>query len=276
MSKKNTERMLLVLGIFLTLAVWIVHASYWWVHLEGDNPLFPLMSIQILKGHHFLVTAGQAHGGTYLAYVRALLFFCFGVSHFLGIYINGIVIAVAVALWARFVYRVAGTTSALVFIVLSGIGNEMFVRLSATDYYALSLVCGGLLLNTSEYFSRQKAHSLKHWFLAGILLGTSLYICRFTMLYFLVAALFFFVLCDDSIRKKTLPTMRELLKPLSVLLLGVAFLLALGQFPRLGLETRLLHGMLAGLVGFPAGQLGLAPEILRGEAITLFLASEPQ
>ncbi|MEW6056689.1 MAG: hypothetical protein AB1540_08745 [Bdellovibrionota bacterium] len=199
-------RVILATSFVLSLMVWLIHSMHWWVHLEGDNPLYSVMSMEVLRGKHFFVTAGQVHGGTPLVYLRAFLFSIFGISTFLGFFVSGVVIALSVVLWARFAFLVAGPVAGWVMGVLGAIGTEGFVRPALTDYYGVSLLTGGLLLNAALALAKRPSFTFRSSFLIGLLAGFAIYICRFSFLYILSAALFFFALIPASRRNELFPT----------------------------------------------------------------------
>lgn len=216
---------ILVAAFGLTLLVWTLECTHWWVHLEGDNPLYTIMSLEVLKGHQFLMTAGQSHGGTLLVYIRAGLFWLFGVSQFTGFFLNGFVVAVAVVLWARIALLTAGPVAALVMAVLGAVSTECAVRVSCTDYYALSLVMGGLMLNVAHALASDRKISLKEIFGLGFLIAFSWYVCRLTALYMVPAVIFYLTLTSARRRALLLPARRELKKKSSRVLV-IAFSVA--------------------------------------------------
>src|SRR5262245_44243966 len=139
------ERFVILGTLAATLLVWVFQALNWHALLDGDAALYSLMSLDALDGRHLLYTAGQSHGGTIpLVYLRAGLFKIFGVSHFLGFFINGVVVAGAAALWARFAFRLSGPVAGLVTGLLCAVGSQVLAQYSLTDYYAFSLFLGGV------------------------------------------------------------------------------------------------------------------------------------
>ena len=204
------ERLIIGMTSALTLVLWVFQSLHWGSILDGDSSIFSLMSTEVLKGHHFLYTAGQAHGGTPLIYVRALLFKLFGISHFAGFFINGIMVAASGALWAGFAFRLAGPLAALSVGLLVAVATKVFAQISLTDYYVLSLLTGGLMLNAAAMLAKRSELSAKAAFWLGGLTGFSFYICRFTPLYALLATAFYFALSPTTRLAVMLPTPREL------------------------------------------------------------------
>ncbi|MBI3541987.1 MAG: hypothetical protein HY075_01750, partial [Deltaproteobacteria bacterium] len=206
----RSERPILVAVVALVLGVWVVQATHWNSLLDADSALYSLMSTQVLKGYHYVYTCGQAHGGTPLVYLRALLFRLFGASHFLGFYVNGAMVAVAAALWARFAFRLAGPVAALVTGTLAAVGSQIFAQYSLTDYYVLSLVAGGLMLDAAWVLARRERIATRSLFWLGLLGGFSFYVCRFTPLYALLAFAYFLAHTDAVRRASWLPTLTDL------------------------------------------------------------------
>lgn len=211
----------------LSLLVWAHYASVWWVHLEGDSPLYPMMSMRVLEGKHFIMTAGQSHGGTLLVYLRALLYKLFGVSQFLGFYVNGMAMALGVMLWTRFACRISGNFGGAITGILCAVGNERLVRAACTDYFAITMVTSGLMLNFSEFLSRKFEISRRDSFFIGFLLGISWYLCRFSALY-AVSAFFFFAWLSPSVRSRLfIPSKSEFRKSVIGRLLSITLCIGL-------------------------------------------------
>jgi hypothetical protein len=222
MRKHLTENRVIAWAAALSVAVWTMHSLLWWVHLEGDAPLYPILSLKVLEGRQYLMTEGQAHGGTLLIYLRAALFKLFGVSHFIGFFVNGAFVAAGVALWTRFAARYAGLTGALVTGTLAAIATERFARAACTDYFAFTALSSGLMLNLALDFARKPRVSARDAALAGALTGFSWYICRFSALYLLAAAGFYLAALPPERRALFVPSRRELFRGALNRLLAVA------------------------------------------------------
>lgn len=205
-----SEHLLLLGTALLGLLVWVSNSVFWWTHLEGDAPLYPIITLEVLKGHHYLMTEGQAHGGTLLIYVRAALFWLFGVSHFLGFFVNGLFATAGAVLWARFAKRQWGLKAGVVMGLLGAVATERFARSACTDYFVFTLFSSGLMLNFAEAESRQLVVRRKAALLAGLLIGFSWYICRFSALYLVAAMLFYLSAIEPTRRRLWVPSWREL------------------------------------------------------------------
>ncbi|MBI3556426.1 MAG: hypothetical protein HY074_09205 [Deltaproteobacteria bacterium] len=212
MSVKNRaqERLLIGSTAALALVIWFFQSLHWHSMMDGDTSIFPLMSTEVLKGHHFIYTAGQAHGGTPLVYLRALVFRIFGVSQFTAVFLNGLVLVASGVLWSCFAYRLAGPLTCLAVGLLTAIGSEPLAQYSLTDYYVLSFFAGGLMLNAAIALSARVRMSHTAAFWLGGLTGFAFYICRFTPLYALLATAFYLSLSPSTRSAALLPAAREL------------------------------------------------------------------
>ncbi len=206
------ERLIIASTSALALVIWIFQALHWNSLLDGDAALYSLMSTQVLKGQQFLYTAGQAHGGTPLVYLRAAAFKIFGITQFTGFFINGLVLIASGALWSCFAFRVAGPLACLSVGLLTAIGSEPLAQYSMTDYYVLSFFAGGLMLCSAQSLSTRVRLSGQATFWIGVLTGFAFYICRFTPLYAMLATAFFLTLSPALRSAMLLPAPRELVR----------------------------------------------------------------
>lgn len=205
-----SDRAILLITTIAGLATWTLHSIFWWAHLEGDAPLYPFLSVRVLEGQHFLMTEGQAHGGTLLIYLRAALFKIFGVSHFIGFFVNGIFATAGAVLWSRFALKYSGKTAALVMGLLGAVATERFARSACTDYFVFTLFSSGLMLCFAEAMARKPQITRRDALAAGLLIGFSWYICRFSAMYLVAAFVFFLAMVPEARRFYWVPRASEL------------------------------------------------------------------
>lgn len=206
------SRLFVLTAALLSLTIWVFYARHWWIMAGGESSVYSLMSLRILEGKHYLMTAGQAHGGTPLAYLRASLFRIFGVSHFIGGLVNGLTIALAVALWTRFSIRWSGKKlTGAVTGLLMAVGSGQFARLAQIDYFALSLITGGLLLNLVEFMTRQERVSRLDAFCFGLLSGMTWHVWPLSFLYVIGASVIFLSSISAVRQRLYIPSRRELM-----------------------------------------------------------------